>query len=314
MTADMIIETFNLSKIYHLKGKDKNIKALEDVNISIKKGEIFGILGPNGAGKTTFIQILTTLLHPTSGYALIDGYHLIKDAMKVKSKVALMLESDMLYYRITAHDNLKFFCKLYRVTNYEKKIDDMTKLLRIEDWLDQYVEHLSSGMKMKLALARTLLLERDILFLDEPTLGLDVKTVNLFIDIIKNVESTIIFTSHDLSVVEKLCDRIAFINEGKIIKIGTQEEIKDLAEFGIKVEISLNTKIKDLFSELSNQSYITEINEERKNKIIIRLKERKNYKDLFNLLRNYEDKRSRNISRRFIYKNMLVATKNLYSN
>ena len=213
MTTDTIIETFGLSKIYHLKGKDKNIKALEDVNISIKKGEIFGLLGPNGAGKTTFIQILTTLLHPTSGYALIDGYHLIKEAKNVKSKVALMLESDMLYYRLTAYDNLKFFCKLYKVSNYQQKINDMVKLLGIEDWLGQYVEHLSSGMKMKLALARTLLLERDILFLDEPTLGLDVKTVNLFIEIIKNVESTVIFTSHDLSVVEKLCDRIAFINE-----------------------------------------------------------------------------------------------------
>jgi len=288
LTADTIIETFGLSKIYHLKGKDKHVNALDNVNISIKKGEIFGILGPNGAGKTTLIQILTTLLHPTSGYALIDGYHLIKNAKKVKSKVALMLESDMLYYRITAHDNLKFFCKLYRVPNYEKKIYDMTKLLGIEDWLDQYVEHLSSGMKMKLALARTLLLERDILFLDEPTLGLDVKTVNLFIDIIKNIKSTIIFTSHDLSVVEKLCDRIAFINEGKILKIGTQDEIKDLAEFGIKIEISLNSKKKDLISELNNQSYITEINEERKNEIIIRLKERIYYKDLLNLLRNYE--------------------------
>ncbi len=141
---------------------------------------------------------------------------------------------------------------------------------------------------MKLALARTLLLERDILFLDEPTLGLDVKTINLFIDIIKEINSNIIFTSHDLSVVEKLCHRIAFINHGKILKIGTQEEIKDLAEFGIKVEISLNSKKKDLISELNNQSYITEINEERKNKIIIRLKERMHYKDLLNLLRNYE--------------------------
>ena len=246
MTTDTIIETFGLSKIYHLKGKDTYVNALDDVNISIKKGEIFGLLGPNGAGKTTLIQILTTLLHPTSGYALIDGYHLIKNARKVKSKVALMLESDMLYYRLTAHNNLKFFCKLYRVPNYEKKIYDMTKLLGIENWLDQYVEHLSSGMKMKLALARTLLLERDILFLDEPTLGLDVKTVNLFIDIIKNIENTIIFTSHDLSVVEKLCDRIAFINEGKIIKIGTQDEIKNLAESEIKIEITLTSKKKKI--------------------------------------------------------------------
>ena len=109
----------------------------------------------------------------------------------------------MLYYRLTAYDILKFFCKLHKLSNYQQKINGMVKLLGIEDWLDHYVEHLSGGMKMKLALARMLLLEHDILFLDKPTLGLDVKTINLFIDKIKNVDSSIIFTSHDLSVVEK---------------------------------------------------------------------------------------------------------------
>ena len=133
MTKDAIVETFDLSKTYHLKGKDKSINALKDVNISIKKGEIFGLLGPNGAGKTTLIQILTTLLHPTSGYAIIDGHHLIKDAKKVKSKIALMLESDMLYHRIATHYNLKFFCMIYQVPKYEQKILEMSKLLGIEN-------------------------------------------------------------------------------------------------------------------------------------------------------------------------------------
>ena len=164
----------------------------------------------------------------------------------------------------------------------------MVKLLGIEDWLGQYVEHLSSGMKMKLALARTLLLERDILFLDEPTLGLDVKTVNLFIDIIKNVESTIIFTSHDLSVVEKLCNRIAFINDGKILKIATQEEIKNLAGSEIKVEISLARKKQELLSELHSHDFIINITEQQKNGILVSLKERVYYKDLLSILSNYE--------------------------
>ena len=288
MKKDAIIETFNLSKTYHLKGRDKHINALKDVNISIKKGEIFGLLGPNGAGKTTLIQILTTLLHPTSGYAIIDGHHLIKDAKKVKSKIALMLESDMLYHRITAHDNLKFFCKLYQVPKYEQKILEMSKIFGIEKWLNQYVEHLSSGMKMKLALARTLLLERDILFLDEPTLGLDVKTVNLFIDIIKNVGSTVIFTSHDLSVVEKLCDRIAFINDGKIIKIWTQDEIKNLAGPGITVEIFIDSKKQELISELRDQDFLIENSDHKNENILAHLKERNSYKDLLNILRNYE--------------------------
>lgn len=287
LTSNTIIETFGLSKTYHLKGKDKSKNALKDVNISIKKGEIFGLLGPNGAGKTTLIQILTTLLHPTSGYAIIDGHHLIKDAKKVKSKIALMLESDMLYHRITAYDNLKFFCKLYQVPKYKQKILEMSELFGFEKWLNQYVEHLSSGKKMKLALARTLLLERNILFLDEPTLGLDVKTVNLFIDIIKNVGSTVVFTSHDLSVVEKLCDRIAFINEGKIVKIGTQDEIKNLAGPGITIEITLDKISHEIISELKGCDFISE-KIEGKNSIVVHLKERRNYNDILKLLEDYD--------------------------
>ena len=148
------------------------------------------------------------------------------------------------------------------MSNYQQKINDM--------------------------LARTLLLERDILFLDEPTLGLDVKTINLFIDIIKNVESTVIFTSHDLSVVEKLCDRIAFINEGKILKIGTQEEIKNLAGSEIKIEISLTRKKQELISELHSHNFMTDVSDQRKNGILVHLKERTYYKNLLSLLSNYE--------------------------
>ncbi len=286
--TDKIIETFDLSKIYYLKSKNSHIKALDDVNISIKKGEIFGLLGPNGAGKTTLIQVLTTLLRPTSGYATIDGYHLLKNTKKVKSRIALMLESDMLYYRLTAYDNLKFFCKLYEVSNYQQKINDMVELFGIENWLKEYVEKLSSGMKMKLALARTLLLERDILFLDEPTLGMDVKTINQFIDIIKNVEKTIIFASHDLSVVEKLCDRIAFINKGKVFKIGTQEEIKNLARSEIILEITISSKKQELISKFNSYNFITNIIEPRKNVVLVSLKERTYYKDLLSLISDYE--------------------------
>jgi len=163
----------------------------------------------------------------------------------------------------------------------------MSKLFGIEKWLNQYVEHLSSGMKMKLALARTLLLERKILFLDEPTLGLDVKTVNLFINIIKNVGSTVVFTSHDLSVVEKLCDRIAFIIDGKIIKIWTQEEIKNLVGPEITIEITLDKINRELISELKGCDFISETIE-GKNKILVHLKERKNYKDILKILKDYD--------------------------
>ncbi|GAG84265.1 unnamed protein product [marine sediment metagenome] len=111
--SESSIETYNLTKSYNLKGRAQKITALNNVSLKIKKGEIFGLLGPNGAGKTTMINILTTLIQPSSGYALINGYNILKQPNIVKNGIALMLESDMLYYRLTGYDNLKFFCKIY---------------------------------------------------------------------------------------------------------------------------------------------------------------------------------------------------------
>jgi len=285
--SNNIIQTFNLTKTYTLKGRDKVITALNNVNLSIGKKEIFGLLGPNGAGKTTLIQILTTLLRPTSGYAIIDGFDIIKKPNKAKNKVALMLESDMLYYRITAYANLKFFCKIYNIPNYKQEINKMAKEFGLTKWLNQYVENFSSGMKMKLALLRTLLLDREILFLDEPTLGLDVKTVNFIIQKIKDYNKTIFLTSHDMSVVEKLCDRIAFIDKGNILKIGTQNELKDLMQKEIKIKIDLHKDRKKLIEELNKTEFIKETYDVKEG-VIILIKERVNYKDLFFILSKYQ--------------------------
>ncbi len=286
MMSNNIIQTFDLTKIYNLKGRNKVITALNNVNISIRKNEIFGLLGPNGAGKTTLVQILTTLLRPTSGYATIDGFDIIKRPNKAKNRVALMLESDMLYYRITAYANLKFFCKIYNIPNYKQKITKMAEEFGLHKWLNQYVENFSSGMKMKLALLRTLLLNRDILFLDEPTLGLDVKSVNFIVQKIKDYNKTIFLTSHDMSVVEKLCDRIAFIDKGAILKIGTQNELKDLMQKEIKIKLDIYRDRKKLIEELNKTEFIKEIYE-GKESLVISIKERANYKDLFFILSKY---------------------------
>ncbi len=287
MTIRNIIETKDLTKIYKLKGGGKQIKALDRINISIKEGEIFGLLGPNGAGKTTLIQILTTLLQPTSGYAIIDGYNILKKPLRAKAKVSLMLESNMLYYRITAYDNLKFFCKIYNVPNYKQKIIEIAKEFELEGWLNQYVEKFSSGMKMKLALMRTLILERDILFLDEPTLGLDVKSVDFIVKKIKNTTKTIFLTSHDMSVIEKLCDRIAFLNNGKIIKIGTQSEIQSLMRSDIKIKVEILGDKAKLIKDLDTCDYVKEYKEEKKG-IVISIKRRDNYNDLLLTLKNHK--------------------------
>lgn len=281
-----IIETYNLSKKYFLKGKKKEINALNGVNLSISEGEIFGLLGPNGAGKTTLIQILTTIKQPTSGYATINGFNILKNPKKAKSKIALMLENHMLYYRITAYKNLKFFCKIYKVPNYKEKILNLTKEFGLESWLNQYVENFSGGMKMKLALCRTLLLERDILFLDEPTLGLDVKSIEFIIDKLKNTGKTIFLTSHDMNVVEQLCDRVAFINNGNILKIGKKEEISKLFKEEIKIEIQIDGDKTEFISELNNQGLVTDIIDNEKS-VLISLRDRKYYNDLIMILSKF---------------------------
>lgn len=281
-----IIETSDLSKIYKLKGKKTEINALNKVNLSIKEGELFGLLGPNGAGKTTLIQILTTITQPTSGYAKVNGYNVVQYPKKVKPLIGLMLGGDMLYYRLTGYDNLKFFCKIYKISNYQEKILKISEEFELNKWLSQYVEYYSSGMKMKLALCRTLLLERQILFLDEPTLGLDVKSTNFIIEKLKNLNKTIFLTSHDMNVVEKLCDHIAFIDKGNILKIGAKSEIKELLKAQIKVTIEIKENRDQLKNELENQKFVemVDINESG---LEVILKLRDNYHKLLQFLSDY---------------------------
>ncbi len=293
MTKNMI-ETFNLTKSYKLREKNKEIDALNNVNLSIKEGEIFGLLGPNGAGKTTFIQILTTLKQPTTGYALIDGYNIIKNPIQAKKKIALMLGFKMLYYRITAYENLKFFCRIYKIHNYKEKILKMADEFGLKKWMNQYVENFSSGMMMKLALMRTLLLDRKILFLDEPTSGLDVQTKSFIVDKIKNSESTIFITSHDMKVVEQVCNRIAFIDKGKIIKLGTKDDIQKLEHLDIAIEVEIEINKDHLKSELEQQTFIKEINGNQ-NGFEILINDRDYYQELLSILRKYKIRKVKEI-------------------
>lgn len=283
-----IIETFDITKVFKLRGKNKSITALNNINMFINEGEIFGLLGPNGAGKTTLIQILITLLKPTKGYALIDGKDILKNSLEAKGKVSLMLDSKMLYYRITAYDNLKFFCKIYKVPHDLERIQNAAKFFGLENWLNQYVENFSSGMKMKLALCRTFLIDRPILFLDEPTLGLDVKLKNEIVDKIKSLNKTILLTSHDMGVVEKLCDTIAFINKGEIIKVGTKDVIKKLEHRKIKINLMLhNNNDGEIINELKHLNYLNEVEKTDKG-VLVSLEDRKYYQDFLRVLSNYQ--------------------------
>jgi ABC-2 type transport system ATP-binding protein len=284
--SNYIIETFNLSKKYHLK-HGKTINALDDVSIRIKEGEKFGLLGPNGAGKTTMISILSTLIQPSSGYAIIDGDHLLNKPNNIKSKIALMLGTDMIYYRITGYANLKFFCKINGVKDYKKKIISVAKEFEMDKWLNEYVERYSSGMKCKLSLCRVLLSDPKILFLDEPTLGLDIKTSNFIIEKLKKSDKTIFITSHNMDVIEKLCTKIAFINNSKIIKMGSKEELSNLLQQKIRLFIGISENKKKLKQDLEKEDFITHISD-KETGLEIELLERDNYSKLFPIFQKHK--------------------------
>jgi len=292
-----VIETFDLTKAYKLKTGGK-ILALDNINISINEGEIFGLLGPNGAGKTTLVSILSTLLQPTSGYAEIYGLDISKhgNAKKIKHKIGLMLGAEMVYFRMTGIDNLKFFSRLYRIKNSSQKIKDITTNLGIYNKLGEYVSSYSRGQKLRIALARVLLIEPEILFLDEPLLGLDPKTTRDLISILLKLNKTILLTSHQMHIVEQLCERIAFLNNGKVIKIDTQENYKKLISEFIRISFDIFEKDKktELEKELNSLNYVKNISK-RKDGFLITISDNKYYPDLLTNLGKYPIQRVQEI-------------------
>lgn len=280
------IEVRNLTKIYKLKKEKKSIYALNNININVKNGEILGLLGPNGAGKTTLVSILSTLIRPTSGTAIILGDDVVKHPWKVKVNIGLMFGSEMIYHRLTGYQNLKFFSKLYGISNYKERIKELAEIFNLTEWINQYVDKYSKGMQLKLALSRILLINPRVLFLDEPLLGLDPKSIVDLIKILKNLKQTIILTSHQMNVVEKLCNRIAFLKKGEILKIDTQNNFKKYLFKNKKYKIIIPEKKEDLIKKLKDEDYIVDI-EQKKNQIILSIQDESFLNILFNILKDF---------------------------
>ncbi|MFX0000775.1 MAG: ATP-binding cassette domain-containing protein [Candidatus Hodarchaeota archaeon] len=286
-SSEYDIEIFNLSKHYKIRGKNnRHIIALNNVNLKVKKGEIFGLLGPNGAGKTTMVSILTTLIQPTSGYATILEHNILKNPWFIKNNVGLMLGGTMIYYRMTGYRNLKFFCNLYGIKNFKSKIKEIAENVNLTDWLDQYVEHYSTGMKVKLALARVMLIDPKILFLDEPMVGLDPNSVREMIEIILGLNKTIFLTSHQMNIVERLCDRIAFLKQGEILKVDNQENFKRILKEKINIRIQVRDN-KDKLMKCLNSLEFTENVEDAGEFIYFSVLNEKYYQELFDFLKDY---------------------------
>ncbi len=219
-------------QVTNLKKQFNGLTAVDDISFSVEKGEIFAFLGPNGAGKTTTIKILTTLLRPTSGEVRLNGYDPVKESAKVRSSFGIVFQDPSLDDELTAYENMEFHGVLYKVPKDIRKPRTEQLLTFVELWdrRDDLVKHFSGGMKRRLEIARGLLHHPKILFLDEPTIGLDPQTRNHIWSYIKNLNKeegiTVFFTTHNMEEADRVANRIAIIDHGKIVAQGNSQELK----------------------------------------------------------------------------------------
>jgi ABC-2 type transport system ATP-binding protein len=237
----VIIETENLTKIYSVGGRE--IRAVDNLNLKVYEGDVFGYLGPNGAGKTTTILMLLGLIMPTSGGGRVCGYDIIRESRKVRSVVGYVPEKYSFYEDMTAYDNLRYFAKLNGIPDGE--IDDRIRraleIVELQDRAGSLVATFSRGMKQRLALANTLIKNPRLIFLDEPTAGLDPYATASFRELMRKLnrelKTTIFISSHMLHEVRQLCNRIGFLNEGKLIAVDTIDEF--LRKAGVRIVLEV---------------------------------------------------------------------------
>jgi ABC-2 type transport system ATP-binding protein len=221
-----------LINIKNLTKKFDKIRAVDNVSLNIQEGEVFGLLGQNGAGKTTIIHMLATLLKPTSGTAQINGYDIIKNASKVRKNIGIVFQAPSSDDMLTGFENLKIHSYLYGVPSElrVKRINELLILVGLYERKDDIVKKYSGGMRRRLEIARGLIHQPKVMFLDEPTLGLDPNSRKSMWDyiqkLVKEERITIILTTHYMEEADTLCDRIGFINKGKIIAIDTPQQLK----------------------------------------------------------------------------------------
>jgi ABC-2 type transport system ATP-binding protein len=249
---DAMINVKNLTKMFG------NFTAVDNISFHVNKGEVFGLLGPNGAGKSTTIRMLCTLSRPTKGTATIGGFDIVKNDTDVRKLVGIVSEKMIMYNRLTARENLIFFGKLFNLPHdvLNKRIDELLDLVQLTKWKNSQVGTFSTGMRQRMNVIRALLNMPQVLFLDEPTLGLDPQSTVEIREFIKKINRenniTILVTTHMMGEADLLCDRIGIIDHGKIVALDTSSNLK-------KMISGANTTI--LTMEISNltQDLITTI-------------------------------------------------------
>lgn len=240
-----MIEVMALSKTFSIPKKKRGasnevldpresgaqFNALSQVSFSSKSGEILGLLGPNGAGKTTLLRILSTALEPTSGTCRVHGADIVREPLEVRRKIGFLSGNTGLYGRLTAREILNYFGQLHQVPKdvLKRRIDELFKVLEIESYAHRRADTLSAGMKQKVNIARTLVHDPEVIVFDEPTTGLDVhaaQTILAFIESCKRKGKSVIFSTHHMHEVERLCDRVVLIHQGRHCFEGTVAQMK----------------------------------------------------------------------------------------
>ncbi|MFX1480735.1 MAG: ABC transporter ATP-binding protein [Promethearchaeota archaeon] len=258
---DVVIEVKDLKKYF------EDVKAVDGISFKIKRGECFGFLGPNGAGKTTTINVLACYLKPTSGSAFVSNYDVVKEATEVKKKIGISPQENIFYEELTVYENVMFFGKMYTIDSsvLKQRANDLIQKVGLEEKRKTKAEKLSGGMMKRLNLIIGLVHDPEILFLDEPTAGLDPQTRRLIWDYIfdlKKRDKTIFLTTHYMDEADVLSDRLAIIDHGKIIAEGTPEHLKETIGKGdiLSLKIEGETgKIKESFDELKQNDYILDV-------------------------------------------------------
>ncbi|MGA8856551.1 MAG: ATP-binding cassette domain-containing protein [Candidatus Bathyarchaeia archaeon] len=243
--SEYAIETHGLTK------KFGSFTAVDHVDLAVRRGEIYGFLGPNGAGKSTVIRMLCTLLIPTEGTARVDGYDVVYHAGEVRERIGLVSEKMIMYPRLTALENLMFFGSLYGIDRaaLRRKSEELLEMVKLTPFKDKLVGGFSSGMRQRVNVIRAVLHDPDILFLDEPTTGLDPQSTRFVRDLVKDLKQrghTIVLTTHIMEEADELSDRICIIDHGKVMTIDTPQALKDKYKTNSLLDIFLELTGREL--------------------------------------------------------------------
>lgn len=236
--------------VHDLTKRYGDVLAVDHLNLEVRPGELFGFLGPNGAGKTTTIRMLTCLLRPTEGSASVAGYDVLTQPMDVKRSIGYLADEPFLYEKLTGREFLHFVADLYKVDPAEKdtRIETILALFGLEEYADGLIDSYSHGTRQKLGICSLLIHEPKVLFMDEPTNGLDPKSARLVKDILVGLTQrgrTVFMSTHILEIAERMCDRVGIINKGKLIAVGSMEELRRQAREGE------GSTLEDIFLELT---------------------------------------------------------------